>query len=51
MCLIRKEGPLFVSVKLEPKNSPSVTFLGRVRGKKKQTKLLNLVVNKRVSLF
>lgn len=37
--LIRKEGPLFITLKLEPKNSPSVTFLGRIGERKiKQNK-------------
>lgn len=36
--LIRKEGPLFITLKLKPKNSPSVAFLGRVVRKNKQTK-------------
>lgn len=34
--LIRKEGPLFITLILEPKNSPNVTFLGRVGRKNKK---------------
>lgn len=47
--LIRKEGPLFITLILEPKNSPNVTFLGRVGRKNK--KLFNLGVTKRLSSF
>lgn len=50
--LIRKEGPLFITLKLEPKNSPSVTFLGRVGEQKtEQTNLFGLVVSRKLSSF